>query len=108
MSLGVYLENQCPHCGVLDKQWVTDGITDNLMPMFREAGWDHLAYDDYTGEKMQPIARDVLAKLKARPEHFQSFEPSSGWGTYADALWFFEKLAEMCEKFPKYKLKFSR
>ncbi len=108
MSLGVNLENVCPHCGHSETEEITDGITYNLMPMFRAAGWDHNDYDGWSGEEMLPIAKEVLAKLVADPDEFREFNPPNGWGTYEDAVWFFDALTSACERCPKYKLKFYR
>lgn len=108
MSLGVDLVDKCPHCGKEDVVEITSGITYNLMPIFRAAGWEDSDYDDYTGERMLPIATATLMRLRERPEYFRTLNPPNGWGTYEDALWFFERLVDACRQAPNYKIVFSR
>ena len=67
MSLGVDLVDKCPTCKREDVVEITDGITYNLMPMFRDAGWDHRDYDDWTAAQMLPLAEQVLETLRSDP-----------------------------------------
>lgn len=108
MSLGVDLVDVCSSCGHEDRVEITNGITYNLMPMFREAGWDHNELDDWSSEQMLPLAKRVLETLKREPERFRALNPSNGWGSYEDALWFFGELIQACKDNPKYKIAFSR
>jgi len=108
MSLGVYLDRSCPHCGARFDVEVTDGITYNLMPMFREAGWDHTLYDGWTGAMMLPVAQAALDALKKDPERFQALNPSNGWGSYSDSIWFFSRLVGACEQNPDHIMRFNR
>lgn len=57
---------------------------------------------------MLPVAQAALDALKQDPERFQALNPSNGWGTYENALWFFEKLVASCESNPDHIMRFDR
>lgn len=57
---------------------------------------------------MLPIAEAALKRLRERPEHFRTLNPPNGWGTYEDALWFFEILVDACRQAPHHKMVFDR
>ena len=41
-----------------------------------------------------------LADLKARPEHFKTFNSPNGWGMYEHFVPFVEKYLEACKEYP--------
>jgi len=41
-----------------------------------------------------------LADLKARPEYFETFNSSNGWGMYKNFVPFVEKYLEACKEYP--------
>lgn len=41
--------------------------------------------------------RAGIAKLKADPDHFKTFEAANGWGTYPDFVPWIERYLESCE-----------
>lgn len=100
-------------------------ITHNLGTMAREAGiyealWrpyrlkpnynipegDHKA--EYKFEEDNPsVAKDIidvlekgLADLKSRPEHFEKFNASNGWGLYKHFVPFVEEYLAACKEHP--------
>lgn len=47
-----------------------------------------------------PFLEKGLADLKARPEYFETFNSSNGWGTYKHFVPFVEKYLEACRNYP--------
>jgi hypothetical protein len=108
-------------------------ITHNLGKMAGEAGiyealwrpyrlrddfkeWELYADNEYEFEDKCVIkAEDIiellevgLADLKARPEHFEQFNSSNGWGMYKHFVPFVEKYLNACKEYPKCLIKISR
>lgn len=48
-----------------------------------------------------PYLEKGLADLKARPEHFETFNSSNGWGMYVNFVPFVEKYLNACKEFPE-------
>jgi hypothetical protein len=101
-------------------------ITHNLGKMAGEAGiyealwrpyqlredfkeWEKYAADEYEFEgkcvikaiDIIPILEKGLADLKARPEHFETFNSPNGWGMYEHFVPFVEKYLEACKEYPQ-------
>lgn len=56
---------------------------------------------------IQPL-RDGLEKLRARPEHFEQFNPENGWGDYDGLVQFTERYLAACEEYPDADVRVSR
>lgn len=80
-------------------------ITHNLSHMASEAGiYEHLWRPDELGVKtasvlIEPL-REGLWRLKAKPDHFRTFDASNGWGTYEQFVPWVEKYLEACKRNP--------
>lgn len=80
-------------------------ITHNLATMAREAGiYQHLWSPEELGltkaaELIAPL-REGLARLKADPAHFETFNAENGWGLYKNFVPFVEKYLAACEENP--------
>lgn len=100
-------------------------ITHNLGEMAKEAGiyealWrphrlreDYdIAEDNYEAEhefednvvilasEIIPVLEKGLNDLKARPEYFEKFNSSNGWGMYENFVPFVEKYLNACKEYP--------
>jgi hypothetical protein len=47
-----------------------------------------------------PILEKGLADLKERPEHFEQFNASNGWGLYKNVVPFVENYLTACKENP--------
>ena len=100
-------------------------ITHNLGEMAKEAGiyealrrphrlredYD-IAEDNYEAEhefednvvilasEIIPVLEKGLNDLKARPEYFEKFNSSNGWGMYENFVPFVEKYLNACKEYP--------
>lgn len=112
MSLDVYIErtkwvsyDEGKTHTVENEELYSDNITHNLGKMATEAGiYDSLWQPEEIGATK---AKDIigllekgLADLKARPEHFEKFNDSNGWGMYEHFVPFVEKYLEACKEYP--------
>lgn len=88
-------------------------ITHNLSKMADEAGiYEALWRPDEHGmthahQLIEPL-RAGLAKLKADPEHYETFNAPNGWGMYHHFVPFVEDYLGACEKYPDAKVRVSR
>lgn len=57
---------------------------------------------------MIPCLESGIAKMKADPELFRTFDPENKWGSYDDFLPWLEKLLEACREFPNAKVSSCR
>lgn len=88
-------------------------ITHNLNKMADEAGiYDCLWRPDEHGieraeQIIEPLSKG-LADLRNRPQHYEQFSASNGWGTYKDFVPWCERYLEACREYPKAFVRASR
>lgn len=88
-------------------------ITHNLGTMADKAG---IYYALWRPEEINAIyAKDIikivekgLKKLKAKPEYFEKFNASNGWGMYEHFVPFVEKYLKALKEYPDAKINISR
>jgi hypothetical protein len=104
MSLDVYLKDPTATYTHGELYWAN--ITHNLGDMAEKAGiyealWRPEEINAHIAEDIAPILEKGLADLKARPEYFEQFNSSNGWGMYEHFVPFVEKYLEACKEYPK-------
>lgn len=122
----------CSHCDRDGGEvWDWDGMTYNLVPMFRKAGfYDAMRslageggtawfekmrgenHDDVKPEKgpagkLVPLLEAAVADMTEKRAEYEALNPPNGWGDYEGALRFVEALLAACQRFPKAELEFS-
>jgi len=107
VSLDVYLEVTKP----TEVYWTN--ITHNLGAMAEAAGiygalWRPDEHGLVKAYQLIPILEKGLADLKARPEHFKTFDAPNGWGTYIHFVPWVEKYLEACKENPEADVRVSR
>lgn len=107
MSLDVYLTAVRPTT-VYDRN-----ITHNLNRMARAAGvYEHLWRPEEIGvtkaEQLIEPLRAGLAKLLGEPDHFRTFNPPNGWGSYEGLVEFVQEYLSACEENPDAEVSVSR
>lgn len=80
-------------------------ITHNLGKMagealIYEALWRPEEIDKTKASEIVELLEKGLAALKARPEHFETFNSPNGWGMYEHFVPFVEKYLEACKEYP--------
>ena len=80
-------------------------ITHNLNNMAREAGiyealWRPEEIGKTKASEIVELLEKGLTDLKARPEHFETFNSPNGWGMYEHFVPFVEKYLEACKEYP--------
>ena len=111
MSLDVYLMADAPKAAKGSGVYEAN-ITHNLGEMASEADlYKYLWRPDENGitraaELIDPLT-EGLARLKADPDRFKSYNPSNGWGSYEGLVKFTENYLEACKRFPRATVKIS-
>ncbi len=109
MSLDVSLHT----LKLVEVEIFAENITHNLNSMAEAAGiYMHLWRPDEIGltrahELIEPL-REGLAKLRADPEFFQTYDAPNGWGRYEHLVAFVERYLGACEENPEATLRVSR
>jgi len=88
-------------------------ITYNLSTMAKEAGLYEAVFDPEdnmysTASDIIEIVRLGVSDLINRPEHFKTFNPENGWGSYDGFLGAMKELLEVCEEYPEAKIDVCR
>jgi hypothetical protein len=88
-------------------------ITHNLGKMAAEAGiyealWRPEEIGKTKASEIVELLEKGLADLKARPEHFETFNSPNGWGMYEHFVPFVEKYLEACKEYPDAVIEVSR
>lgn len=88
-------------------------ITHNLTAMASAAGiYKHLWRPEEIGittavQLIEPL-REGLAKLKADPQKYETFNAPNGWGMYEHFVPFVEQYLAACEEYPDASVSVSR
>jgi hypothetical protein len=105
-------ENCCDACHRGDVVF-TQNITHNLTLMAKKAGIYYALWRPE--ERGYVYAKDIikilergLSKLKTRPDIYETFNPSNGWGTRKDFVLFVEEVLIACKKHPGTTITISR
>ena len=122
MSLDVYLQSatptkkECVHCGSEYEEreelfW--QNITHNLGTMADKAGiyealWRPEEIGITKASELIPIIEKGLADMKVRPEYYEQFNASNGWGLYKHFVPWIKKYLEACKKYPDAVIRVSR
>lgn len=103
MSLDVYLEKpKCSTCGHVGLVYEAN-ITHNLGPMAKEAGiyaalWRPEEVGITTARQVAEACRPGLADLRARPEHYRTFDAVNGWGRYENLVEWADRYIAACDE----------
>ncbi len=120
MSLDVYLNRKRYLSSDEGKTYTEDNenvysanITHNLGKMAGEAGiyealWRPEEIGKTKATEIVELLEKGLADLKARPEHFKTFNSPNGWGLYEHFVPFVEKYLEACKEYPDATIEVSR
>jgi hypothetical protein len=120
MSLDVYLNRKRYLSYDEGKTYTEDNeqvywanITHNLGKMAGEAGiykalWRPEEIGKTKASEIVELLEKGLSDLKERPEHFEKFNSSNGWGMYEHFVPFVEKYLEACKEYPDAVIKVLR
>ena len=81
-------------------------LTHNLIDMaveaeLYEAIWEPFSFCYQRAGNITDYLEYGLRQLLARPEHFKTFNPKNGWGTYENLVSFVQSYLEACNKYPR-------
>jgi hypothetical protein len=88
------------------KEVYTRNITHNLNTMAEAAGiykacWrPEELFASPKAYQLIPLLEEGLAKLKANPEYYKTFNATNGWGIYEDFVLFVEDYLYACKEDP--------
>lgn len=100
--------------GEMESESVYDAnITHNLGQMAEAAGiykalWRPEEIEKFKAGEIVELLENGLADLKARPNHFETFNAPNGWGTYKHFVPFVEKYLAACKEYPEARIEVSR
>lgn len=107
MSLDVYLTV------VRETEVFEANITHNLNKMADAAGiYKHVWRPEEIGitkarQLIEPL-RDAIALMESNPARFKVYNPTNGWGTYEDFLFWLKNYLAACENDPDAHIRVSR
>lgn len=125
MSLDVWLSGPsetapcaCPRCGndhvaTREPELFSSNITHNLNRMAEAAGiyealWRPEEIGVAKAHQLIPLLTEGLAKLKADPAHYETFNAANGWGLYVHFVPFVEEYLDACKSYPDADVRVSR
>lgn len=109
LDVSLYTKNEAG-----DIECVFDAnITHNLAEMADKAGiyyalWRPEEIPANKASDIVDILERGLADLKARPEYFEQFNASNGWGKYDRFLPWVEEYLDACKSYPDAEISVSR
>lgn len=88
-------------------------ITHNLGKMAEEAGlylplWRPEEGGYKFGKDIEPLLEEGLSRLIENPEHYSTFNPSNGWGTYSGLVSFAISYLQAIRKYPEARIEACR
>ncbi len=107
MSLDVYLKDE-------NEGYVFDwNVTHNLNKMTMEAGiyqalWRPEEIEATKAEHITEILKAGLLELVCNEDHYKTFNPENGWGTYEGLVKFVAKYLNACTRYPNADIEVSR
>ena len=107
MSLDVCLKTE-------DEGYVFDAnITHNLNKMASEAGlykalWRPEEIEATKAEHITEILKAGLLELVCNADHYKTFNPENGWGSYEGLVEFVAKYINACTQYPNADIEVSR
>jgi len=112
MSLDVYLEFPCEHCGNTEEVYWAN-ITHNLNEMADEAGiYGVVWHPEDNGVVVAQSLVDPLSKaikmMENDPDRFKRHNSPNGWGLYEHFLPWLKKYLNACQENPNAKVRVSR
>jgi hypothetical protein len=108
MSFNVKLTyGECRSCGREDVAWYWDGMTYNLAPMFRKAGFYDQLQRRLLAVELLPLVETGLADMTERAGEYMGLNPPNGWGDYDGAVSFTVALLDACRSNPSATVRFS-
>ena len=104
------LGKMADEAGVYEALWRPHRLKEgyNILESDHQAEWKFEEENKTTAKDIIPLLEKGLADLKSRPEHFEKFNSSNGWGTYEHFVTFVEKYLEACKEYPDAIIEVSR
>ena len=96
--------------GIYEALWRPHRLKEgyNIPENDHKAEWKFEEENKTTAKDIIPLLEKGLADLKARPEHFKTFNSPNGWGTYEHFVPFVERYLGACKEYPDAIIEVSR
>ncbi len=104
------LGKMADEAGIYEALWRPHRLKEgyNILESDHQAEWKFEEENKTTAKDIIPFLEKGLADLKSRPEHFEKFNSSNGWGTHEHFVPFVEKYLEACKEYPDAIIEVSR
>jgi hypothetical protein len=105
LDIGLMLQVEADPMGVACRGYLypySANCTHNLSAMWNKAGCWGALYESEGRQAWQILEalEQAIEDLRAKPLEYEALNPKNGWGCYAEALQWIEKLAEACRLYP--------
>lgn len=103
------LGSMANEAGIYKALWRPYMLKESYVPI--EDYHEELKYEDSVevrAYEIIPIIEKGLEDMKARPEHYKTFDSPNGWGTYVHFIPFIEQYLSACKEFPQAIVSVSR
>ena len=103
------LGDMAKEAGIYEALWRPYMLKESYVPI--EDYHEELKYEDSVevrAYEIIPIIEKGLEDMKARPEHYKTFDSPNGWGTYGHFIPFIEQYLSACKEFPQAIVSVSR
>ena len=102
------LGKMASEAGIYEALWRPHRLKLNYVECNYEAECKFENENPSTAKDIIPILEKGLADLKARPQHFERFNASNGWGLYEHFVPFVEEYLKACKEYPEAEISCSR
>ena len=103
------LGDMAKEAGIYEALWRPYMLRENYVPI--EDYHEELKYEESVevrAYEIIPILEKGLEDMRARPEHYKTFDSPNGWGTYVHFVPFIEEYLSACKEFPQAIVSVSR
>lgn len=104
------LNEMADKAGIYEALWRPHRLKEgyNIPENDHEAEWKFESETTTLAKDITPIIEKGLADMKARPEYYEQFNASNGWGLYKHFVPWIEKYLEACIEYPDAIVEVSR